>query len=327
MEARPPELFQLGHSGRVLDKQFAPAEGVLGGRDGQVAEETGNALDGHSAPVGPCDGREHFVALEEGGVGLPEDVAVPLHLGRLHHGHVAELKLDEGRVKEMRPLEGVRPDAADVVRILGAQAPHQAAHRHFELSGHGGGPPEIRPSRIAFRKEVPNDGVTALEHGLRQASIQRVAILLQEAGHAVRHASGVVAEPEAICRSRRRRHLDVNRLGAHLGDPLDECLVRSGPLAFVVEDGQENLFDKFADGQVVGERNGGPFESLLDVFLLLLFERRFQDHLLDLFVTIIDDELFQSVGGQVLEAVNVQKAQNAPLAMLLHLKKTKTEMK
>lgn len=72
------------YSVAVFDEQFAPAERVLRGRDGQVPEQAGDTLDGHAAPVRPRHGREHFVALQEAGVRLPEKEAGPLDAGQLH---------------------------------------------------------------------------------------------------------------------------------------------------------------------------------------------------------------------------------------------------
>lgn len=86
-----------------FDEQFSPAERVLGGRDGQVPEEAGDALDGHAGPVRPRHGREHFVALQEARVRLPEREAAPLDARQFHQPVVGQYENFTYRDHAIRP--------------------------------------------------------------------------------------------------------------------------------------------------------------------------------------------------------------------------------
>lgn len=68
----------------VLDEDLGPAEGVLGGVDGQVPEQERDALDGEARPVRPRVRTEQLVALQEGLVLLPEGEPGAPHLQVLH---------------------------------------------------------------------------------------------------------------------------------------------------------------------------------------------------------------------------------------------------
>ena len=81
-----------------------------------------------------------------------------------------------------------------------------------------------------------------------------------------------------------------------------------------------NLVDDIADGRIVHVRNRIPFESFVDVLFLLLFEKGVGDVMVQFLIAVIDDELFEAVGRQVLEAINIQQTQYSPLAVLLHLR-------
>lgn len=70
------------YRGVVFNEQFPTAEEILGGRNGQISEQTGHSFDGYAAPMRPSDHRQHLVTLQEPGVRLAEDVAALLHLTR-----------------------------------------------------------------------------------------------------------------------------------------------------------------------------------------------------------------------------------------------------
>ena len=67
----------------VFNENFCPAEGVLGGGDGQVPEKLRDAFNGDCSAVRPRERRQHLVALQEPRVRLTEDVTVAFHSGRL----------------------------------------------------------------------------------------------------------------------------------------------------------------------------------------------------------------------------------------------------
>ena len=67
----------------VFDEYLGPAEGVLGGRDGQVSEESRDAVDGDAGAVGPRQRRQHLVTQQERRVQLTEHVTVAFHPSRL----------------------------------------------------------------------------------------------------------------------------------------------------------------------------------------------------------------------------------------------------
>ena len=73
----------LTHGADVFDEDLGPAEGVLGGRDGQVPEKARNAVNGDAGAVRPRQRRQHLVALQERRVQLTEYVTVTFHPRRL----------------------------------------------------------------------------------------------------------------------------------------------------------------------------------------------------------------------------------------------------
>lgn len=80
-----------------------------------------------------------------------------------------------------------------------------------------------------------------------------------------------------------------------------------------------HLFDEVADGYVVRVGDGRPFKPFLDVFFLLFLKCNFDNALVKLLVAVIDDKLLKAVHFQFLEAVDIQQAQHASLAVLLYL--------
>ena len=57
----------------------------------------------------------------------------------------------------------------------------------------------------------------------------------------------------------------------------------------------------------------------MQVFLLFLLDDHLGHEMMQFLVAVIDDELVETVDRQIFKSVNVQYAENAPLAVLLDL--------
>ena len=69
------------------------------------------------------------------------------------------------------------------------------------------------------------------------------------------------------------------------------------------------LFDQIADDFVIEISDGYPFDPLATIFILFGFHRQLDEELLKFFVTVINAELFETVGLEDFKAVNVQNAE------------------
>ena len=65
-------------------------------------------------------------------------------------------------------------------------------------------------------------------------------------------------------------------------------------------------FDQFTDNLVVKERNGGPLDTFVDVFLLFQSKSEFDEDLLEFFVDVVDTELFETVFIEHFESIDIQ---------------------
>lgn len=68
------------------------------------------------------------------------------------------------------------------------------------------------------------------------------------------------------------------------------------------------LFDKVTDDLVIKVGDGFPSDALAAIFVLFRLECQLDEKLLKLLVTIINAELFETVGLEDFKAVNVQNA-------------------
>lgn len=75
----------------------------------------------------------------------------------------------------------------DVVWVLGLQVPHQRTHWGFELGSSCRWSLQVDFGWVAFRKQLFDEALRGLVHGLRQVPIQQVVVLVYEALHAIQH--------------------------------------------------------------------------------------------------------------------------------------------
>ena len=80
------------------------------------------------------------------------------------------------------------------------------------------------------------------------------------------------------------------------------------------------LFYQLADHRVTEEPNLGPLHPLGQILLLLHLEASLDEHLLELLIRVVDDELFKSVVLEGLKAINIQYSQNVVASMCFNLR-------
>ena len=156
--------------------------------------------------------------------------------------------------------------------------------------------------------------------------MERVVVLVEEAGAAVAHVAREVADDEGVLggvlapAERARLHEEVVPL-VRVVDRLAKLAVRAvGLLAHLVEkahDARRALLDEVDAPLVVLVLDRRPLDALLVVERLLRLEDEAEEELLELLVGKVDAELLEGVLEEGLEAVHVEEADEG--AVLLQL--------
>ena len=92
-----------------------------------------------------------------------------------------------------------------------------------------------------------------------------------------------------------------------------------GELITHTEHAGAGLFYQLADHRVAEEPHLGPLHPLGQILLLLHLEASLDEHLLELLIRVVDDELFKSVVLEGLKAINIQYSQNIVASMCFNL--------
>ncbi|GIX62413.1 SAM-dependent methlyltransferase, putative [Babesia caballi] len=299
------------HPAVLLQKDLGVANLVLAVGDAEVAHD---ARDGGpqvgAAGGGPAlrEGVEELVVanelLEGGAVG---EAAVD-RLDGLHDGEGDELAVHVARLDQQRLLLLVGLDAADKVRLRGAEAAHERADGGLELgaqelalhvAGLGG------DALGAGAHDAVRGGVEQLDEGRAQL----VLVLGDELVGVVDDAGGGVDHGEAAdgaLRGHEELALDLGLAarGELLGGAgLDEALLLQKR-----EDGAVGLVEDLQHAGVVRVPYGGVVDAFRVVLGHLRGEHAVDEVLLEPLVGVVDQQLLVRVALEVLEAVDVEDA-------------------
>ena len=169
---------------------------------------------------------------------------------------------------------------------------------------------------ILLREDKGDDGVTGGGHHADDSLVDGILVLEEPSGDVVSDGTGVVmdlevsfgfallggfglAERLVLAQMLAHHLLQVGLVGG-LGD--DALLLQHGQDAHLLLDQLDG------DDQIHTEVDEGPLDTFRLVFLLLLDEHVVVEELLETLVGVVDEELFQDVELEDLEAGDVQDA-------------------
>ena len=290
---------------------------------------------GHGPDLGrPARRRnEHVVPQRELLVRPPRRVSGAADPNRLEHAAGPKLAQHHRPFEPPGFLGLVRLDAADVVHVGRVDRVHEFDQRRLEdaserrLAVHGDadaatgpGPGDAhRPGRGRVLvadgggggEDLLEEDVGRMRQHVHVLVRDGVPVLLDEAFRLVRDVDGVVADGEGGLAEAWLLVEGVLVGGEVVVQLGDELVVRAHRQArFLVEQRQHAhlAFDQVDAGLVVGEVDELPVDLLAEVLLLFELEDVLVELLLQLLVGEVDAELFEGILGKVLEAVDVEHA-------------------
>merc|ERR1719427_2229852 len=310
------DLLEGGqHTGAEHDLSLAATEGV--GVHAGGNESLGSALTWVTGHVGEDLGGDDGVTGHEIRVGDLVGQTQHANTDALQHAVAVELVHDERSVDVSRLLDLVGDDAADEVRGSRVQVGHQL-HQRLSVSsrdGHHGGA-LLLLAGVLLGKDESADGISGAGHHADHSLVHGILVLEEPAGNIVSDGTGVMmdlkmslglalfgglglAERLVLAQMFAHHLLQVGLIGG-LGH--NALLLQHGQDAHLLLDQLDGL------DQIHAKINESPLDALGLVLFLLLDEHVVVEKLLETLVGVVDEELFQDVELEDLEAGDVQYA-------------------
>merc|ERR1719427_440197 len=310
------DLLQLGQTTSAEHDLGVSASEFIGVQ-ADLDEGLGSASLGVGRRVGERLGGDDRVSGHEVGVGNLVRQTQHANTDALQHAVAVKLVHDERSIDVTGLLDFVGDDATDEVRMSRVQVGHQL-HQGLPVGSGDGhhGRSLLLLSGILLSEDKGDDTVSGTSHHSDDGLVHGILVLEEPAGDVVSDGSGVVMDLEVSL-----GHALLGRLGLAerlvLAQVLAHHLLQVGLVgglgddALLLQHGQDAhlLLDQLdGDDQVHAEVDESPLDALGLVLFLLLDEHVVVEELLETLVGVVDEELFQDVELEDLEAGDVENA-------------------
>mmetsp|Transcript_5287 Transcript_5287/g.8740 ORF Transcript_5287/g.8740 Transcript_5287/m.8740 type:complete len:349 (-) Transcript_5287:1254-2300(-) len=316
-------LFQMKHCLRMTNEHFGAAALVLCVVEAQIAHNRQTTVFRRTRPFvtdAPRFARQFLVTTQKTVVRRTIRKAGTTHFDVIQQTKIFHLMCNTRPIEFMFCFIFIRFDATNIMRTTCCKRFIQLIGLHTNF---GAGGWFFVAATTRLRKQRAEQLIVGVGSDVEQIFVERVFVLLHHAFDLVHHVAGIVFDAESRAAQVKVRMATAARCAHTLHERFVGTFCH-GVHRFtnIIQHEKDSWwifsFNQITHNFVVKVWNWIPFDAFALILFLFIFQREFNENLLQFLIHIIDAHLFETVFVKDFKTENVEHTNDKTVGIFLH---------